>query len=43
MIAYVSVMFLSDWRYFVRLLALQEKEKLDYSMTFDVFEIARVA
>ena len=40
---HVPLMFLSQWREFLRRLALQGEEKLDDSSRLDVVEIARVA
>jgi len=39
---HVPLMFLSEWREFLRRLALQGK-KLDDSLRLDVFEIGRIA
>ena len=39
----VPLMFLSEWREFLRRVALQEKKQLDESSRLDVVEIARVA
>jgi len=40
---HVLLIFLSEWRDFLRRLALQKNKKLDDSSRLDVVEIARIA